>query len=117
MHRKCSQQIILKLLNDITDDIMNIKKIRKLKKQISQLRNRLGNIQNKEIKRLAKACGRKRVKRGTEDNYESTLLPRRPAISIPNHPGSLGKYVAGNILDDLEEDLFWLEENLQDFEE
>jgi hypothetical protein len=44
----------------------------------------------------------------------SRLIPNSRPISIPDHPGSLKRFTAGNILDALEQDIFALEEMLAD---
>lgn len=91
---------------------MDIKKIRRLKKQVSRLRNRIANIRSQELVRLAQQLGRGQSERGKEPTYISELLPHSRPISIPNHPGSLKKFTAGNILDALERDILELEEML-----
>ena len=75
---------------------------------------RISNLRNQELVSLAEALGRTRSKRGNEPTYISRLLPQSKPISIPNHPGSLNKRTADNILDALEQDIFNLEEMLGD---
>ena len=89
---------------------MNRTKLNRIKKKIDAMRLRPGNIRAQELENLAAALGRERSKRGKEPTYISTLLPNSKPISIPNHPGALNKFVAGNILDSLEQDIFNLEE-------
>ena len=89
---------------------MNRKKIRRIQKRISKLREKNGNISSRELEKLANSLGRTRYKRGKEPTYVSTELPGARPISIPNHPGALYKHTAGNILDQLEQDLQMLEE-------
>ena len=100
--------------NDITGDIMNKKKLKKIKKAIDDLRLKPNNIRSKELRRIAKSLGRRLFDRGHEPNFLSDLLPRSRPISIPNHPGAMARYTAENILDQLEQDIFDLEEILED---
>ncbi|MBI5565663.1 MAG: hypothetical protein HY870_12285 [Chloroflexi bacterium] len=93
---------------------MNKKKLRKLKKQLARLRSRVANLRSQELVRFAEQLGRTRSVRGKEPNYVSEDLPYSRPISIPNHPGSLNKYTAGNILDSFEEDIIAFEESLPD---
>jgi len=102
------------LKNDITGDIMNKKKLKKIKKAIDDLRLKPNNIRSKELRRIAKSLGRRLFDRGHEPNFLSDLLPRSRPISIPNHPGAMARYTAENILDQLEQDIFDLEEILED---
>ena len=101
------------MINDIAGDIVTLKKLKKLRKNIESFRNRISNIRCKELEQLAKSLGRKRINRGGELTYESELLPNSRVLTIPKHPGALNKYTAGNILDHLEQDIFELEENLE----
>ena len=93
---------------------MNKRKLNKIKRLIESMRSRIANIRSEELISLAHQLGRERSQRGKEPTYESTLLPKRAPISIPNHPGSLNKFTAGSILDDLEKDVFDIEESLEE---
>ena len=42
----------------------------------------------------------------------SDLLPKSRPISIPNHPGTMAKGTALNILDLLDQDIFEIEESI-----
>jgi hypothetical protein len=96
---------------------MSKKKLQRLKRQLATLRQRIGNIKSSELQRLAQALGRHHdTHRGKEPTFVSRLLPHSRPISIPNHPGSLKKYTAGNILDKLEEDIAALEDLLSEEE-
>jgi len=96
---------------------MNRKKLQRLKRRLVTLRQRLGNIKSSELQRLAQALGRHYdTSRGKEPTFVSRLLPHSRPISIPNHPGSLKKFTAGNILDRLEEDIAALEDLLAEEE-
>lgn len=91
---------------------MDTRKLRRLKKSLSHLRGRVANIRSDELVKFAQALGRERSKRGKEPTYVSKLLPHSRPISIPNHPGSLAKFTAGNILDAFEQDILAIEESL-----
>jgi hypothetical protein len=87
-------------------------KLKRLKRKLEGMRQRVANLRSRELIGLAEALGRTRSNRGKEPTYVSSLLPNSKPISIPDHPGSLNKYTAGNILDSLEQDIFNLEELL-----
>jgi hypothetical protein len=79
------------------------------------LRQRPANIRSLELQSLARALGRVRdTSRGKEPTFVSLLLPASRPLSIPDHPGSLKRFTAGNILDVLEQDIFALEDMLTD---
>jgi hypothetical protein len=59
---------------------------------------------------LARALGRELSNRGKEPTYVSLVLSSTRPISIPNHSGVLKVGTANNILDQLEQDIFALEE-------
>jgi len=63
--------------------------------------------------KIAKSLGRKIANRGHEPNYISVFLPRSRPISIPNHPGAMARFTAENILDQLEQDIFYIEESIE----
>ena len=84
-------------------------KLKRLRQRIHNLRRRLGGIKPRELEALAKALGRKRHPKGKEPTWVSELPGRWP-FSIPNHPGDLKKETARSILEDLEADLYALEE-------
>ena len=81
----------------------------RIEEKIGALRSRPANIRSRELESIALALGRIPGKRGKEPTF---IDPRRiwKPLSIPNHPGALSKYTAGNILDALEGDLFSLRE-------
>jgi hypothetical protein len=94
---------------------MTRKKLQRLKQRLAMLRQRPANIRSAELQSLARALGRVRnTSRGKEPTFVSRLLPNSRPISIPDHPGSLKRFTAGNILDALEQDIFALEEMLAD---
>ena len=101
------------MIYNIICDIMDKNKLRKLKKELELLRSRKTNIRPREMINFAKKLGRVKSNRGKEPNYINQIFPLLRPISIPNHPGSLYKFTAGNILDSLEEDIFTHEEELR----
>jgi hypothetical protein len=92
---------------------MDKAKLTRAKKKLARLRSHIANIRSQELISLAESLGRELYKRGKEPNYVSTIMPKKRPISIPNHPGSLNKFTAGSILDDLEQDIFNIEEKLE----
>jgi|SRR5882724_3086786 len=94
---------------------MTRKKLQRLKRRLAMLRQRLANIRSTELQSFARALGRVRdTSRGKEPTFVSLLLPNSRPLSIPDHPGSLKRFTAGNILDTLEQDIFALEDMLAD---
>lgn len=85
-------------------------KLNRLKRKIDKMRQHPANIRAQELISVAEALGRKISNRGKEPTYVSVLLPSSTPISIPNHPGSLNRFTAGSILDAFEQDIFNLEE-------
>jgi len=100
------------LKNDIAGDIMDDKKLQKIKKWLQKLRLKPNNIRSAELVRLAKSLERRLFDRGKEPTYVSDVLLQSRPISIPDHPGALSKGTAMNILDQLEGDIFEIEEEL-----
>ncbi len=93
---------------------MTKSKLRRLKQQLERLRARPANIRSAELKTFARQLGRTlRPQQTGEPPYVSQLLPYSRPISIPDHPGSMNRYTAGNILDSFEADIFALEEQLE----
>ena len=94
---------------------LTLKKLDRLKKQLEDLRRRVGNIRPREMEKFAKACGRiQHKKRRGEPTWVSKYFPKllRP-LSIPHHSVELNRFTAENILDQLEMDLDAIEESLQ----
>jgi hypothetical protein len=91
---------------------VNQKKIDKLRREVEALR-RKGGIKGRELRKLAKAVGRKLGDRGKEPTWVSEQFSTRP-LSIPGHPGDLSKYTAGGILDEIEQDLDEIEAKMED---
>jgi hypothetical protein len=100
------------LKNDIAGDIMDKKKLQKIKKRLQALRLRSNNIRSAELVSLARSLKRRLFDRGKEPTYISNLLPKSRPISIPNHPGAMFRGTALNILDQLEQDIFEIEESI-----
>lgn len=83
--------------------------LRKIETEIDNLRNRLGNIRERELVSLAKKLGRERFNRGSEPTYIMRQLPGRYPLAIPGHR-DIKRGTAKKILDVLEEDVFaWRE--------
>jgi len=98
--------------NNIICDIMNKRKLKKLRQELDNLRVHPSNLRNTELVKFATKLGRFKSNRGKEPTYVSDLLPQSRPISIPNHPGSFPRYTAISILDALEQDIDELEEIL-----
>jgi hypothetical protein len=94
---------------NIIYDIMDKKKIRRLRSRLERLRGGVANLKREDLVGFAEALGRVRSRRGKEGTYISSLLPHSRPISIPKHR-TFNKFTAGNILDAFEQDLFALEE-------
>ena len=93
---------------------MTPKKLRNIKEKIAAYRKKASNLRHRDLERIALALGRKRVKRGKEPTYESTLL-ETTVVTIPDHgTKTVSPGVAKNVLDVFEEDVFWLEEQLEE---
>jgi hypothetical protein len=90
--------------------IINKQKLEKLQDQIDALRSSIHNVKPDDLISLARALGRKPQNRGKHPTYVSELLRSNP-ISIPRHP-KIKPRTAGNILDQLEADIFGLRELL-----
>ena len=94
---------------------MDQPRIEALRDRLMGLRGRLANIKPREAVSLAEAIGRVRRKGGKEPTY---VMHGRPPCRIPSHgsghQGSLVKWTAKSILDLLEEDLDWLQAELDE---
>ena len=89
---------------------MTRSRVAKLLKEWESLRGQAGNLKSRDLSAFAKKLGRKLNDRGKEPTYVSTLLEWRHPITIPNHPGNLGKGLTIKILNDLRDDLDELQE-------
>ena len=81
---------------------MNPTKVRKLRRRIASLRAGKANVRSRQLRSLARAVGRERVKRGKEPTFEKA---GRPPLTIPDHPGAMASTTVDSILDFLEDDL------------
>ena len=97
---------------DIVCDIVDQKRIDKLRRETKALR-RKGGIKGRELRKIAGAVGRSLGKRGKEPTWVSEQFSTRP-LSIPGHPGDLNRNTAGDILNQLEQDLDELQEEMDD---
>jgi hypothetical protein len=94
--------------DDIIGDIMDPRKLEKLRRELEGMRRRSRSIKPSELEVLAQRLGRSRVKRGKEPTYERSGSGWFP-LTIPSHPGTLAVGTACSILDQLEEDIDRLE--------
>lgn len=103
------------LQSNIVGDIIDVdlRKLKKLRGKIAKLRGKPNNVLSRELESIAASLGREKADRGKEPTWVSRLMPGRNPVSIPNHPGALKRFTAGNILDQLEEDIDLLEEHLE----
>ena len=95
---------------------MNVKQLKRLQAKIESLRAK-GTVKPREVESITKSLQRSLVKRGKHPHWESTILQNRPPISIPNHTTELNRFIAGKILDQLEEDVIELLRRTTDHEE
>jgi hypothetical protein len=79
---------------------MTAAKLRKLKARLQQWRG--SSVKPRKLEALAKALGRKRVKRGSEPTWVSESFPNLRPLGIPHHSKEIKRFTAGNILDQLE---------------
>ena len=88
---------------------MSSQRITRLRRRIAQLRLRKANVGAQELRRLALSIGRRPGKRGKEPTF---VMKPRPPLTIPHHGKmrKINKNTVGDILDQLEEDLDYLEE-------
>ena len=96
--------------------LMNAKQLKRLQAKIESLRAK-GTVKPRELESIAKSLQRSLVKRGKHPHWESTILPTRPPISIPNHSKELNRFIAQKILDPLERDVIELLRRTTDHEE
>jgi hypothetical protein len=85
------------------------KKLDKLKRLHSGLLAQCANLKSRQVMNFAERLGRCRIAQGKEPTFVSSPFPCLSPITIPGHP-RLKKYTAKNILYQLEEDLFKIEE-------
>ncbi len=95
---------------------MNKNTLRRLRRKLDKLRSGVANLSSADLIGLADSLGRKCRKGGSERNFVSIYFPSKPPFGIPCHGKKINKYTAGGILDDLEGDLFDLEERFEGLE-
>ena len=101
------------ICDDITGDILNIRKLKRLKRRLNDLRRR-GGVKSAELEGLAKGLGRFHdKKRGKEPTWVNRDFPELRPLSIPHHSTDLNRFTAGGILDQLEGDIEKIEEALE----
>ncbi len=92
---------------------MDEKKLAKIKREIDSARQGAGNLRHRDLAKIAKMLGRVRSKdRTNEPTFVSTLLTTN-VITIPDHARGLNKFTALNILNQLEEDVFKFEQEIE----
>lgn len=107
------QKISYHLHDDTIYNIMDAAKLAKIKRRIQECRKRANNLRHRDLESIAKALGRERSKKRTnEPTYISTLF-KTNVLTIPDHSGTLKKGTALSILDQLEEDVYRFEEELE----
>lgn len=99
--------------DDMICAIMQVSRIRSLRRRIQRLRDSRANVRFRQLKSLAEAIGRRSAKRGKHPTFEKE---GRPPLPIPNHPRAMSPITVDGILDLLEEDLDY-EEGIGDAEE
>lgn len=85
---------------------MNKAKIRKLKKELKQMRMNFTSYPSRDLETFARAVGRQLDSRGKEPNWVRKIDPElSPPLSIPNHSAELKAGTARSIIDQLLADL------------
>ena len=92
---------------------MNKKKLNRIQRHMRALRSKSASLRKNDLVGVAKALGRSRFNRGKEPTYVSTPFPDLRPVSIPSHPGTLKRFTALGILDQLEDDVLRWEETLE----
>lgn len=85
---------------------MDDRTILRLRKQIDKLRLKAAGVRPRQLKALAVSVGRRQRKGGKHPTF---VKDGRPPLTIPDHR-KMREYTVGNILDMLEEDLYYEEE-------
>jgi hypothetical protein len=89
---------------------MTIMRLNKIEGELDSLRARSASLRPRELIDIAKKLGRYRSNQGKEPTFVSDGIPGRP-ITIPAHK-TLKRGTALNILGQLENDIFYLREQL-----
>lgn len=92
---------------------MTRKRLSRIKRHLGGLRSRVADLRSRELAQAAESLGRRRSKRGKEPTYVSEPFPDLRPLSIPSHPGTLKRFTAASILDQLDEDVIRWEEMLE----
>jgi hypothetical protein len=85
---------------------MDDRMIRRLRKRIDKLRLQAAGVRPRQLKALAVSVGRRQSKGGKHPTF---VKDGRLPLTIPDHR-KMNEYTVGNILDMLEEDLYYEEE-------
>jgi hypothetical protein len=93
---------------------MTSSRLRRARRRVAGLRQRPTSIRPREVIRLAELVGRKPVKRGKHPTYEMADRDDFCPLAIPDHPGTLKRGTAVNILNQLEGDIEQLESEEQE---
>ena len=88
---------------------MDDQSIRRLRRRIDKLRLQAAGVRPRQLKALALSVGRRQRKGGKHPTF---VKDARPPLPIPDHR-KMKEFTVGNILDMLEEDL-WYEEGMKD---
>lgn len=85
---------------------MDKKKLKKLKKELGEMRKSPQGRKADELITIATQLGRKRENRGKEPTYVREINPElSPPLSIPNHTGDMKTGTARSIIDALLDDV------------
>jgi hypothetical protein len=84
---------------------VDLKKIEKLKPVLKAMLRNSSSIKPADLQAIALQVGRKRVKRGTEPNYEKRDPPPLVPLSIPNHKPTLRQGTARSVINTLINDV------------
>lgn len=85
---------------------MNLKKLKKIKLELNEMRRSPFNRKPSELSSIAKQLGRTIDNRGKEPTYVRAREPAlSPPLSIPKHPGDLKPGTARNIIEALLSDV------------
>ncbi len=88
-------------------DIMNSKKLRKIKEALEGIKKSPSGRTFNEFKTIAGQLGRVRVNRGKEPTFEKVGPPPLPVLTIPGHPSDLkqgtARQIAFSLLNDCDE--------------
>lgn len=81
---------------------MNRATLKKLKRELQQMRSNYAPVSSGDLERFAKALGRDQDKRGKEPTWVRKLDPHlSPPLSIPNHSRDVKAGTARSIIDQL----------------